>query len=918
MRHLVPLLVLLALALAPSGAAANEFDQYEVLNPAASLSDYQAGAHADFTTEFALKTEFPSGEVAQTRDVVVKLPPGLIGNPTAIPTCTLAQLAAFECPLQSQVGLTEYSLRSSGTTPAAVYNMPAPGGDFVARFGFKAGFTFPVTINVRLRPDDYGVTASVEGIPSAVALTGARTTIWGVPASPAHDLERMFEEEGELPTTPRSLDLPPVPFLTNPTRCGAPLAVTIASDSYQLPGAFSSKDAPLPSLLGCGSLEFSPTVQLKPTTSQGASGAGLDYELNLPTKGFELPNVDYGSELKRDEVILPEGMTLNPSEAEGLGVCTEADLARETYGSGPNVGCPETSKIGSAIATSPAVDRPAEGSLFLAKPYENPFDSLVALYMVLKIPDRGVLVKLAGKVEPDPRTGQLITTFDDAPQLPVASFHLHFREGARAPLITPRVCGSYEAVSKLTPWASPSSQLSKASAFAIESGPDHGPCPSGGTPPFAPGFTAGTENNAAGSFSPFYMRLTRKDGDQDLTKFSAALPPGVAGILAGISQCSDAAIAQARSRTGKNGGHEELASPSCPASSQIGHVLGGAGVGSVLTYVEGKVFLAGPYKGAPLSVVAIVPAVAGPFDVGTVVTRQALRINPRTAEVEVDGESSDPIPHILAGIPLSVRDIRVYVDRKDFTFNPTSCEPFATAATLWGGGLDVFGTSDDFPLGVSDRFQAADCAALGFKPNLALRLKGGSKRGGHPALTGVYKPRQGDANLKDLVLRLPHSAFLDQAHIRTICTRVQFAANGGNGGGCPPGSVYGHAKVWTPILSEPLEGPVVLRSSSHNLPDFVAALHGLVDVEAVARIDSVGGGIRATFSRLPDAPITKVVVDMQGQKKGLIINSTNLCAASHRANAEFDAHNAKRFAAKPVMRPSCDGKHKRHKRARRH
>jgi hypothetical protein len=405
------------------------------------------------------------------------------------------------------------------------------------------------------------------------------------------------------------------------------------------------------------------------------------------------------------------------------------------------------------------------------------------------------------------------------------------------------------------------------------------------------------------------MRLTRRDGDQDLTKFAAKLPPGMVAKLAGTTQCPDAAIAAAKAKTGL----QEQANPSCPASSQIGRVLAGAGVGSVLTYVPGKVYLAGPYNGAPLSVIGIVPAVAGPFDVGVVATRQALRIDPRTAEVRVDEAASDPIPHILAGIPLKVRDIRVYVDKPEFTLNPTSCEPFAVGASLWGGGANVFSSLDDSPISLSDRFQAANCANLGFKPRLSLKLKGGTRRGAHPALTGTFRPREGDANLRNLVLRLPRSAFLDQAHIRTICTRVQFAANGGNGGGCPAGAIYGKAKAFSPLISDPLEGPVYLRSSNHNLPDFVAALHGIIEVEAVARIDSKRGGIRATFEETPDAPLTKVIVNMQGGKRGLIVNSRNLCAAPSRANASFVGHNGRRHQAKPVVRADCGGKrgHKR-------
>jgi len=849
----------------------------------------------------------------------------MAGNPKAAPTCTPEELgdgyADSACPFASQVGTTLIRVIQpvTGVFNEPVYNMTTPKG-MVARLGFIAA-GWPAFINVRLDPEDHTVVSRVEGIPSASGLSGATTTLWGVPALPVHDEDRVTPKEvleGGAPPGGRSVDTPKKPFLVNPTECTQARKVTVTATSYQLPGQPSTKKAAFPQISGCGLVEFNPTATLTATSAQSASSTGLTYDLAMPDEGLFSPNVNYGSELKSDEVILPEGMTLNPSAAEGLGVCSEADLARETATSAPNAGCPETAKIGSVTATSPIIDDVAQGALFLAKPYENPFGSLLALYLVVKIPDRGVLVKVAGKVTPDPRTGQLITTFDEVPQLPVGTVHLSFREGARAPLITPRTCGAFQAISNLTPWSAPSSPVARLHTLSIQSGPDHSACPPGGTPPFAPGFSAYATDLAAGAYSPFYMRLTRRDGDQDLTKFSATLPPGLVAKLAGTSRCPDAAIDQARSRTGQNGGHEELANPSCPSTSEIGDILGGAGVGSVLTYAKGKAYLAGPYKGAPLSVVGIVPAVAGPFDVGTVVVRQALRLNPRTGIVTVDGESSDPIPHILAGIPLSVRDVRVFVDRPDFTLNPTSCEPFSTDATIWGGGNDVFGSADDSPFAASARFQAANCASLGFKPSLSLALKGGTKRGGHPALTGTYKPRKGDANLEGLVLRLPQSAFLDQAHIRTICTRVQFAANGGNGGGCPAGSIYGKATAYTPVLDEPLSGPVYLRSSNHNLPDFVATLHGLVDVEAVARIDSKNGGIRATFTEVPDAPLSKVVVQMQGQKKGLIVNSTDLCAGTHRANADFDAHNGKESSARPAVKTGCAGGKSRHKRRASH
>jgi hypothetical protein len=916
----VVLLVLTSAIFAGSASAAEEFDKYALESASVSLSSSQAGAHADLTTSFKL-TEKEGVTYAATRDVDIRLPAGVFGNPQAVPTCTIEQLEPLPergsaCPQDSQVGVIEITLSAPqrGTFIEPVYNIAPPAGqsDMVARFGFIA-LVAPALINLRLDPVTHTVVASAEGAPSIVRLVGARTTIWGVPADPIHNEERMTPREageGKTPLGGRAPGVPPVPFLSNPTDCSQQRQVTVTARSYPLPDRPSSMTVPFPQITGCGLIEFNPSVSLRPTTSEGTTGSGLDYELNLPTKGLEAPNVEYGSEMKRAEVILPEGMTINPSEAEGLGVCTEADLERETYDSLPNAGCPDTSKIGTVEVTTPVLDRQAFGSLFIAKPYENPFGSLLAVYMVLKVPSRGVIVKLAGKVTPNPITGQLVTVFDDIPQLPVAFFHLHFREGARAPLVTPSACGVHTAVSLLTPWSVPGRIATRESPFSIESGPGHGACPTGGLPPFKPGLLAGSINNAAGTYSPFNVRLTRDDAEQEITHFSIKLPPGEVAKLAGIPFCSDAAIAVSKSRNGPHGGQEELENPSCPAASEIGHTLVGAGVGTVLTYVPGKLYLAGPYHGAPLSIVSVTSAKAGPFDLGTVVVREALKINPETAEVFVDATGSDPIPHIILGIPVDLRDIRIYVDRPEFALNPTSCKPTSTASTVLGAGLDFGTEADDRPVTVTTRFQAADCASLGFKPRLSLRLKGGAKRGANPALRAVLRPRAGDANASRVSVALPHSEFLDQGHIRTICTRVQFKAGAGNGAECPPGAVYGHAKAWTPLFSKPLEGPIFLRSSEHPLPDLVLAMHGLVDIDAVGRIDSDNGSIRNTFDFVPDAPISKVVVELAGGKKGLLENSTNICLGKHKAKVKMEGHNGRVHNFAAPLKATCSHKKK--------
>ncbi|HMJ73719.1 MAG TPA: hypothetical protein VK471_10180 [Solirubrobacterales bacterium] len=908
---------LIALAIVPSARAFGLKDlDVAFTNPDGSVAT-QAGSHpfAQTTTlgletipnpEESLISEIPDGDA---KNLTVSLPPGLVGDPNAVPRCGGVEFALEECPAATQIGVTDVFATDPQTVYAdiRVYSLvPPPGG--AMEIGFHV-VHIPVTVDLRINPNPpYNVQAVLHNITDGVPFYHSKLTIWGVPASPAHDKERGCGEAG------CKLNLTEKPFLTMPRSCAGPLRTDFEAFSWQEPFAspatgftetHDDSEPPNPiGMTGCDRLAFAPSIVAKPTTKAAESSSGLDFSLDVADEGLANPDGLAASDIRKAVVSLPEGMTVNPSSAEGLEVCTNEDLKRETLGAAPGVGCPEASKIGTIEVQTPLLDESLTGSLFLAEPYKNPAGSLIALYFVIENENLGIIVKQTAKVVPDPRTGQLVTTTDEIPQLPFSSFKLHFREGARSPLVSPPSCDAdpskpgnqpYDVTAELTPWAG-GSPVTATSSFQVIAGPGESPCPSGGTPPFDPGFEGGTQNNQAGSYSPFYMRITRRDGDQDLTKFSAKLPPGMVARLAGTSQCSDAAIAQTKTKTGK----EELASPSCPASSEIGHVLAGAGVGPVLTRVPGKIYMAGPYQGAPLSVVGVVPAVAGPFDIGTVVTRQALQIDPRTAEVRVDGDHSDPIPHILAGIPLKVRDIRVYVDKPKFTINPTSCEPFALDASLWGGGREVFSSADDSPLDRSSRFQAADCQALGFKPKLALKLKGGTKRGGHPALTGTYTPRGADANLAGLVLRLPRSAFLDQGHIRTICTRVQFAAKN-----CPAGAIYGKATAYTPLLEQPLSGPVYLRSSNHNLPDFVADLHGLIDVEAVARIDSKNGGIRATFTDVPDAPLSKVLVQMQGAKKGLIVNSRNLCGKANKANAEFTGQNGKAAKANPVMEASC-------------
>ena len=897
----------------------------------------QAGAHP---FQFTNTLQFNSGPLgprgrndgvqvpAMPRNLRFPLPAGLVGNATTMPTCDMQTfLGGQRCPDETAIGATSVTFAEPGNLglvriAVPVFNLPPSHGE-PARFGFSAGNT--VVIDTGLDPNDkYRIIASVNNVPEIAQILAATTTFWGTPGDSRHDNARGWNCVSTTPDGPceRPNGLSEAAFLRAPVQCASQLDFGLSVEPWNAPigSVISSTSFIGDPLLGCNRVPFDPTINAVPTSKLAGNPSGLDFQLDMPNSGLLNKEAIAEGQAKKVEVTLPEGMTVNPSEGEGLVGCSPAEYARETASSLPGEGCPEASKIGTVHISTPLLAEEAHGALYVATPFDNPSGSLLALYMVAKIPDRGIVVKQAGTVKPDPVTGQLTTTFDDLPQIPFSSFDLHFKEGGRAPLVTPPACGKYDVVARFTPWSAqdpnnpaPDEIITRTSSFEVERGVDGGACPSGGTPPFHPGLLAGTINNAAGHYSPFNLRLTRNDGEQEFTNFSIKLPPGVVGKLAGIPFCSDAAIAAAKARTGPNGGQEELDHPSCPAASQVGHTLVGAGVGASLTYVPGKIYLAEPYHGSPLSVVAVTAAKVGPFDLGTVVIREALRINPETAEVFIDPTGSDPIPHIIQGIPVHARDIRVYVDRDEFVLNPTSCERTSTASTVLGSGLNFGSSVDDVPVTVTSPFQAADCASLGFKPRLKLTLRGKTNRGGNPALRAVLRPRVGDANAARISVALPHSEFLDQGHIRTVCTRVQFKAEAGNGAECPKGAIYGHAKAWTPLFDKPLEGPIFLRSSAHPLPDLVLALHGLVNIQAVGRIDSVKGGIRNTFDFVPDAPITKVVVNFQGGSKSLLENSTNICRGKHTATVKMKGHNGRIRNFGAPLRAKCPKRHARHR-----
>jgi hypothetical protein len=856
---------------------------------------------------------------ALPRNMRFSLPAGLVGNATDRPRCSVKELFQIQtfnnCAPETAVGVASVTIIEEtflGLTRIAVpvFNLvPAPGEP--ARLGLAVKGA-AVVIDTAVDPDNkYKIIAEVRNATQLADILASTVTIWGSPGDPRHDPARgwsctnRFEGQG-LPPCERPDSLSEVPFLRQPVSCVTPLDFGFQTEPWNVPEGSVVEEAVVDNgtMSGCNQVPFDPSVGVQPSSRSARGASGLDFQLTMPNAGLLDPNAKASEgQAKKVELRLPEGVTVNPSQGEGLGACSPSDYAGEAVQSAPGAGCPNDSKIGDIRVSTPLIEEEVKGALYIAEPYDNPFNSLLAVYMVARAPERGILVKQAGKVELDPVTGQIVTTFDDLPQVPFDSFEVNLFEGERAPLVMPSACGDYPIQTRFFPWHAtdpdnpqPNEIVTETNFFTIDQG-----CLSG--TPFEPDFLAGMLSDTAGGYSQLNLRLTREDSEQEFKTFAMKLPKGLIGKLAGIPFCPASGIAKAQSRTGPNGGQQELDDPSCPAASQLGRVVAGAGVGSSLSYAQGKVYLAGPFAGHKLSLVTIVTAKVGPFDLGNVVIHEGLKVDPNSAEVSLDKAGAASFPRILQGIPVRLRDIRVFVDRPEFILNPTSCERMAVTANV----LSLEGLTAP----VSSPFQAADCASLGLKPKLSIQLLGGTRRTANPRLKAVLTARPGDANIARAQVTLPKSEFLEQAHIRTVCTRVQFNAGAGNGAQCPKGSIYGKAKATSPLLDEVLSGPVFLRSSDNELPDLVAALHApRVDVNLLGRIDSVGGGIRTTFEGVPDAPVTRFVLQMQGGKKGLIVNSTNICKAKHRAKFNLKGHNGRSYQFQPVVKARCGGKKK--------
>jgi len=849
---------------------------------------------------------FPDGFIKEIR---TELPEGLGVNPEATPQCTRKQLGEIvsappvvtkcemEVPL-AQVGVDYLTTISSGppkfpvpagtefTIPVKVFNVKPEFGE-PSSAGFNATGK-PTILESDLDPKDQHISFTIRDIDAPPPLgTGA----------PIIGSRLVFE--GQTGTG----------YVTMPSNCAGPQVTNFHVKSHAAStGGVELEDAATFETAvganGCENVPFKPGLDVAvDSATDSPDPATVDVQLPFDPDPTKIQT----SYLLKAAVTLPEGAGLNPSVANGLTPCTDAQ-----FGQGTNnpIACPDSSKIGTVEVTSPSLPEVIGGNVYVAEPTSNDPSSgnQFRIFIHVSSDKFGVNVRLLGNVFPNLQTGQLTAVVDNNPQAPFSSFKVHINGGPRGALTTPNTCGPHTTTASFTPWSNPAKGVppTKNPQFTLAELPGGGPCPKTlAERPFSPTFEAAPTGAKAGAYKPFELHITRPDGAQEIRRVEATLPPGMVAKLKGVKYCPASGIAAAA----KASGASELASPSCPESSLVGTVGVDVGSGSAPFHTNGRVYLTGPYKGAPLSMLFITPAVAGPYDLGTVAVRTAIFVNPETAEVHA---VSDPIPYIFGGVKLDIRKIDVSINRKKFTLNPTTCrEPFSIRSSIFGGGGDPANEAAWFAFSPSNPFRATECRKLKFKPKFHARILGGENqthRAKNPKFRAILQGRTGDANVRRAAFILPRATILDQSHIRTICTRVQLTANE-----CPKKAIYGNAKATSPLLAKPLKGPVYLTSSNHELPDLLVDLNGQIRIRLRGVISSEHGRLKTVFNNTPDVAVKQFTLTMKGGDKGLLINSRNLCSRQTTGFLNLRAQNSRRTKTKNLRLniPACrEGKKK--------
>lgn len=864
----------------------------------------QSAGHPPFgITSFFLNTleafeGFPDGFV---KDIRVELPEGLGVNPEAAPACTLQEMTetnpVVTCP-DAIVGTNYFTIAvkapTSGECPPGappakcpqvraavpVFNVePFEGVPSMVAFPTSTGITFIVG---SLDPVDQHVNFDITDIESP--------TEGGLPVVGSR---LVFSGQGGLAGNGT--------YLTMPSNCAGGQTTVLHVDSHE----GDEDTASYTTKVGADECETTPFKVNLAASSSGSTDSPEPSTVDVQMPDQLKPGTRANSHLLTAQVTLPEGAGLNPSIANGLAPCTDAQYKK---GTDDPVECPASSRIGSVEVETNALDQPLGGDVYVAEPLSqepksgNQFRVFIHAFNTRY----GVNVRLVGHVFPNLDTGQLTVVVPENPQAPFNSFKVHVDGGARGALTSPDTCGPHTTTALFTPWSRPNQEVPPSSGnpqFSLSTAPGGGPCPKTlAERPFSPTFSAGPKGNKAGAFSPFELRITRPDGAQEIRQVNVNLPPGMVAKLKGVAYCPEESIAAAAAQSGK----AEIAAPSCPDSSLVGTTAIAAGSGPAPFNTTGKVYLAGPYKGAPLSMVFATPAVAGPYDLGTVVVRAALNIDPETAEVHA---VSDPIPYIFGGVKLDIRSIDVAINRQNFTLNPTTCRSaFPIGGNIFGGGANPADPASWFETKPATEFRASECRALQFKPKFFARILGGkgkTQRADNPKFRAILEAREGDANVRRAAFILPRATILDQAHIKTICTRVQLAANQ-----CPKNSIYGNAKATSPLLDKKLQGPVYLTSSDNELPDLLVDLKGQVNIRLRGVISSEHGRLKTVFRTTPDVAVKKFIMTMKGGNKGLLVNSRNLCSRPTNGFLNLRAQNSRRLKRNNLRLniPACGNK----------
>jgi uncharacterized repeat protein (TIGR01451 family) len=898
-------------------------EDYELLpEEEGGKTDTQAGSHPfQLTTNFLLNQNADPGEiVAKPKELDFKLPPGLIGNPTPFPQCTLAQFftkiasggfAINQCSAKTVVGVADVTiyedLALGGVITEAVplFNLTPAVGE-PARFGFVL-YEEPVLLDTSVRTGgDYGVTVSVKNITELPNFMESRVTFWGVPGDPRHDNARGWNcvqggkvGEENAPCSPLGQSNPP-PLLAMPTSCTGPLQSLVEAESWQERGVFASTNVlPMPAMDGCNRLPSDPSISVAPDGQTGSSPTGLTVDVHVPQEQSLNPTGLSEADVKDTTVALPQGVVLNPAAADGLESCSLSQVALE---SPEPSACPEASKVGTVEIHTPLLPNPLVGGAYLAAQEANPFGSLVALYVYVEDPISGSRVKLAGEVVPDPVTGQLVSTFKNTPQLPFEDFKLHFFGGDRAPLATPAACGSYTTTASIAPWSgNPATESS--STFNVTSGPNGVPCAS--PLPFDPSLTAGTSSIQAGGFSPFVMTMSRTDGNQALQSIELKMPPGLSGLLSGVKLCG-----------------EPLADEGlCGKESEIGETIVSVGVGGDPYSVRGgKVFITEGYEGAPYGLSIVNPAKAGPYDLENhtpcdcVVVRAKIEVDPITAALTITSDNTGPykIPTVLDGIPLQIQHVNVTVNRPGFTFNPTNCEPMKITGSL--------NSTQGATSALSVPLQVTNCAVLGFKPAFSVSTNGKTSRATgaslHVKLVYPKAPFGSQANIKSVKVDLPKQLPSQLKTLQHACPDYTFNQNPA---ACSSQSRIGTAKATTPLLPVPLTGPVYFVSHAGlKFPELVIVLSGYgttIDLHAETFI-SPSGITSSTFRTVPDAPVGTFELTLpQGQYPALAAPDNHLCKDKLLMPTAFTAQNGATIKQNtPITVTGCaKAKHKKPK-----